>query len=90
MTQPQTPLEECNPESRVEVARLTLTWTSEPPTEPGDYKIRRSNGELSFETFWRANNGDLVDESGANLKWQYYKTCEFAGPIPEPKEPTND
>ena len=72
-----------------------LEWTKEPPTESGEYLCRRdANPEgsrkaimvgrvlvVEGEPLWVFNGSSLAGHVNS------YSDAEWAGPIPEPKEP---
>lgn len=75
----------------LEVARLReatkpLVWTKVPPTEPGWYFWRKfPNDESRCHCVWRGSSGTLFVNVSA------VQDCdgEWAGPIPQPQEPSD-
>lgn len=55
-----------------------LTWTEEPPKVPGWYWCRCEEGIVTMRRVWK---GDIETPSKIPQQW--------AGPIPEPREPLN-
>jgi hypothetical protein len=58
---------------------VPLVWTTDPPTEPGWYWVRWTDGETDVDHF---DMGYFSEDSPS----PFGAFTHFAGPIPEPQE----
>lgn len=73
----------------VEVTTMDLVWTKKPPTEPGWWWCRVDVDDAEIILLWTGSDGLVyVGETGATIDGLTMWDCEWAGPVPEPKEPS--